>query len=134
MRPHRATFPDKELQCEREHGGTPQNRFDSCRFHFYNNLLIQDDAIVILSKSAQKTINKVDKPTAIKLKKAFINIDNGKGCIEPFKPINKRRNTDNLYRYKMDHYRIIFKKTVDDCIIQSITTKTNTKFRRTGCK
>lgn len=89
---------------------------------------------MILSKSAQKTIKKVDKPTAIKLQKAFINIDNGKGCIEPFKPINKRRSADNLYRYKMDHYRIIFKKTVDDCIIQSITTKTNTKFRRTGCK
>ena len=96
--------------------------------------LYEDDAIVILSKSAQKMINKVDKPTAIKLKKAFINIDNGKGYIEPVKPIDRHRNTDNLYRYKMNHYRIIFKKTVDDCIIQSITTKTNTKFRSTGCK
>lgn len=96
--------------------------------------LYGDEAIVILSKSAQKTINKVDRPTAIKLKKAFININNGKGCIAPFKPIDKHRDTDNLYRYKMNHYRIIFKKTIDDCIIQSITTKTNTKFRRTGCK
>ena len=112
----------------RRTGSTPVGSIFTIMF------LYGDEAIVILSKSAQKTINKVDRPTAIKLKKAFINIDNGKGYIEPFKPIDKHRDTDNLYRYKMNHYRIIFKKTVDDCIIKSITTKTNTKFRRTGCR
>ena len=86
-----------------------------------------------VSKSAQKVLNKADKPTAMKLKKALENIQNGYGHIEPLKQIQKGME-DNLYRYKMDHYRIIFKKTPNELVIKSITTKSNTKFRRTGCK
>ena len=84
-----------------------------------------------LSKSARKVINKTDKRTVLKINKAFNNIENGVG-IEPLKKIKKNME-DNLYRYKMEHYRIIFKKTSDEIIIKSITTKTNTKFRKTGC-
>ena len=86
-----------------------------------------------VSKSAQKVLNKADKPTAMKLKKALENIQNGYGHIEPLKQIQKGME-DNLYRYKMDHYRIIFKKTPNELVIKSITTKSTTKFRRTGCK
>ena len=86
-----------------------------------------------VSKSAQKVLNKADKPTAMKLKKALENIQNGYGHIEPLKQIQKGME-DNLYRYKMDHYRIIFQKTPNGLVIKSITTKSNTKFRRTGCK
>ena len=52
----------------RRTGSTPVGSIFTIMF------LYGDEAIVILSKSAQKTINKVDKPTAIKLKKAFINM------------------------------------------------------------
>ena len=86
-----------------------------------------------VSKSAQKVLNRADKPTAMKLKKALDNIQNNYGHIEPLKQIQKGME-DNLYRYKMEHYRIIFKKTPNELVIKSITTKSNTKFRRTGCK
>ena len=88
---------------------------------------------MVISKSAQKVINKADKPTAVKLNKALTNIQNGYGHIEPLKQIQRGMESD-LYRYKMDHYRIIFKKTPNELTIKSITTKSNTKFRRTGCK
>ena len=88
---------------------------------------------MIISKFAKKTINRIDKQTAIKLNKALTNIQNGIGPIEPLKRIRKGMESD-LYRYKMEHYRIIFKKTPNELIIKSITTKTNTKFLRTGCK
>lgn len=88
---------------------------------------------MIISKCAQKTLNRVDKPTAVKLNKALTNICNGFGYIEPLKQIQKGMEAD-LFRYKMEHYRIIFKKNPHELIIKSITTKSNTKFRRTGCK
>lgn len=88
---------------------------------------------MIISKFARKTINRTDKSTAIKLNKALTNIQNSVGPIEPLKPIRRGMESD-LYRYKMEHYRIIFKKTPNELIIKSITTKTNTKFLRTGCK
>lgn len=88
---------------------------------------------MIISKVARKTINKTDKPTAIKLSKALANIQNNVGPIEPLK-ILRRGMENDLYRYKMEHYRIIFKKTSNELVIKSITTKTNTKFLRTGCK
>ena len=88
---------------------------------------------MIISKFARKTINRTDKSTAIKLNKALTNIQNSVGSIEPLKPIRRGMESD-LYRYKMEHYRIIFKKTPNELIIKSITTKTNTKFLRTGCK
>ena len=87
---------------------------------------------MVISKSAQKVINKADKPTAAKIQKALTNIQNNVG-IEPLKRIQRGMESD-LYRYKMEHYRIIFKKTPNELTIKSITTKSNTKFRRTGCK
>lgn len=89
--------------------------------------------IMVISKSAQKVLNKTDKLTVIKLNKALNNIQNNIGHIEPLKQLQKGAE-DNLYRYKMEHYRIIFKKTPKELTIKSITTKSNTKLRRTGCK
>ena len=88
---------------------------------------------MVISKSAQKVLNRADKPTATKLNKALNNIQNNVGHIEPLKQIQKGME-DDLYRYKMEHYRIIFKRTPKELTIKSITTKSNTKFRRTGCK
>lgn len=87
--------------------------------------------MVVLSKDAQKTITRVDKKTAMKLQIAITKIENGAGHITKLKPI-KKGMSDNLYRLKMEHYRIIFERS-NDIIIKSITTKTNTKFKRTGC-
>ena len=64
---------------------------------------------MVISKSAQKVLNKADKPTAMKLNKALNNIQNNVGHIEPLKQI-QRGMEDDLFRYKMEHYRIIFKK------------------------
>lgn len=87
---------------------------------------------MVIAKAAQKVLDKADKPTAKKLNKALINIQNNIGHIEPLKQI-QRGMEDDLYRYKMEHYRIIFKRTPGELTIKSITTKSNTKFRRTGC-
>ena len=88
---------------------------------------------MIISKSAQKTINRADKSATLKINKALVNIECNVGCIEPLKQLQKGMG-DNLYRYKMEHYRIIFQKTSSELVIKSITTKSNTKLRRTGCK
>ena len=87
---------------------------------------------MVIAKAAQKVLDKADKPTAKKLNKALTNIQNNTGHIEPLKQI-QRGMEDDLYRYKMEHYRIIFKRTPGELTIKSITTKSNTKFRRTGC-
>ena len=87
---------------------------------------------MVIAKAAQKVLDKADKPTAKKLNKALTNIQNNTGHIEPLKQIQKGME-DDLYRYKMEHYRIIFKRTPGELTIKSITTKSNTKFRRTGC-
>lgn len=88
--------------------------------------------MMIVSKFALKTIRKVDRPTAAKFNKALINIQNNVGYIEHLTPIKKGMET-NLYRYKMEHYRIIFSRTSSEIVIKSITTKSDTKFLRTGC-
>jgi mRNA-degrading endonuclease RelE of RelBE toxin-antitoxin system len=87
---------------------------------------------MVVAKAAQKVLDRADKPTVKKLNKALTNIENNVGHIEPLKQI-QRGMEDDLYRYKMEHYRIIFKRTPSELTIKSITTKSNTKFRRTGC-
>lgn len=85
---------------------------------------------MIIAKAAQKVINRADKPTQAKLNKALMRIECGQGYIEPLKNI-KRGMEDNLFRYKMEHYRIIFKR--NPLTIKSIGTKNATTFKRTGC-
>ena len=87
---------------------------------------------IVVAKAAQKVLDRADKPTVKKLNKALANIENNVGHIEPLKQI-QRGMEDDLYRYKMEHYRIIFKRTPSELTIKSITTKSNTKFRRMGC-
>ena len=86
---------------------------------------------MIISKSAQKVIDRADKPTQAKLNKALAKIECGEGYIEPLKNI-KRGMEDDLFRYKMEHYRIIFKRK-PELTIKSIGTKNATTFKRTGC-
>ena len=86
---------------------------------------------MIILKSAQKFLEKTDKATRKKLEKALNKIQNNQVNIEPLKQIKKGMES-GLYRYKMEHYRIIFKKEAD-ITIKFIGTKNDTKFRRTGC-
>ena len=86
---------------------------------------------MIISKSAQKVIDRADKPTQAKLNKALAKIECGEGYIEPLKNI-KRGMEDDLFRYKMEHYRIIFERG-EHIKIRSITTKSNTKYKTTKC-
>lgn len=88
---------------------------------------------MVISKPAQKVLDKADKATAVKLNKALVKIQHNEGHIEPLKKI-KRGMEDDLYRFKMEHYRIIFKRNASELTIKSITTKSNTKFHTTGCK
>jgi mRNA-degrading endonuclease RelE of RelBE toxin-antitoxin system len=85
---------------------------------------------MIIAKAAQKVIDRADKPTQAKLNKALAKIECGEGYIEPLKNI-KRGMEDDLFRYKMEHYRIIFKR--NPLTIKSIGTKNATTFKRTGC-
>ena len=87
--------------------------------------------MTILSKQAQKTIQRADKTTANRLRKHIERIERNEGDIVKLK-LTRGGMKEELYRYKIDHYRIIFKRE-QDLVIQSITTKTNTKFRNTRC-
>ena len=87
--------------------------------------------MTILLKQAQKTIQRADKTTANRLRKHIERIERNEGDIVKLK-LTRGGMKEELYRYKIDHYRIIFKRE-QDLIIQSITTKTNTKFRNTRC-
>ncbi len=57
-----------------------------------------------LSKQAQKYLDNADKNTRKKLNKALDRLSNLDGNIVPLK------GTPNRYRYKIEHYRIIFER------------------------
>ena len=88
---------------------------------------------MVIAKPAQKVLDKADKATVVKLNKALVKIQHNEGHIEPLKKIQKGME-DDLYSFKMELYRIIFKRTPSELTIKSITTKSNTKFNTTGCK
>ena len=87
--------------------------------------------MTIFSKDAQKVLRKTDTNTAKKLRGAIVNIEQGRGDIVPLK-LCRGGMKENLYRYKMEHYRIIFERG-EDIKIRSITTKSNTKYKTTKC-
>ena len=61
---------------------------------------------IIFSKSAQKFLNKIDK----------------------------KRDQTNTYRRKLAHYRIVYQVQTNGILVTHIDTKTNFKFKKTGCK
>ena len=75
--------------------------------------------MTIFSKDAQKVLRKTDTNTAKKLRGAIVNIEQGRGDIVPLK-LSRGGMKENLYRYKMEHYRIIFERG-EDIKIRSIT-------------
>ncbi len=77
-----------------------------------------------LSKQAQKYLDNADKNTRKKLNKALDRLSNLDGNIVPLK------GTPNRYRYKIEHYRIIFERKKGELIIIviEINTRTNIKY------
>ena len=78
-----------------------------------------------LEKQPVKYLASLDSPTRSKLVRALEGLKALKGDIV------KLKGTDNLYRLKINHYRIIFKYDGKEIIIVStINTRTNIKYRR----
>ena len=77
-----------------------------------------------LSKQARKYLDSVDKATRRKLEKALEQVRTLQGDIRPLK------GRPNQFRYKIQHYRIIFEWVRGEIIIKviEINTRTNIKY------
>lgn len=78
-----------------------------------------------LEKQPQKYLASVGVPTRCKLYRALEGLQTLDGNIV------RLRGTKNLFRLKIDHYRIIFQYNGGEIIIvETIDTRTNIKYRR----
>lgn len=77
-----------------------------------------------LKKQPQKYLKSVDETTRKKLYKALDQLSRLEGNIVPL------GGTKNRYRYKIDHYRIIFEWIRGEIVITviEINTRTNIKY------
>lgn len=77
-----------------------------------------------LKKQPQKYLASVDEPTRRKLLSALERLSRLEGNIVPLK------GRQNLYRCKIDHYRIIFERVKGDIVITviEINTRTNINY------
>lgn len=77
-----------------------------------------------LEKQPRKYLESVDDPTRKKLFRALDRLKELDGDIK------KLKGYDNLYRYKISHYRILFSIHIDGSIIivSAINTRTNIKY------
>ncbi|MBQ6959758.1 MAG: type II toxin-antitoxin system RelE/ParE family toxin [Clostridia bacterium] len=80
--------------------------------------------IIALSKQAKKYLASVDEPTRKKLYKALDEVAELKGDIVRLK------GKPDLYRYKIAHYRILFRWEKGKVMIEviEINTRTNIKY------
>lgn len=79
-----------------------------------------------LKKQPQKYLARVDRYTRNKLWKALDEIKQLRGNIE------KLKGYQNRYRYKLEHYRIVFDWIKGEVVIViiEINSRTNIKYRR----
>ena len=79
---------------------------------------------VMLKKQPRKYLASVDEATRKKLYKALDQVENLEG------DITRLRGYDNLYRYKIAHYRILFSidQVGEIIIVSTINTRTNIKY------
>lgn len=79
---------------------------------------------IVLKKQAQKYLDSVDANTREKLYKALDQLSRLEGDIKPLK------GYPNHYRFKIAHYRILFKweKGRIEIIVLEINTRTNIKY------
>lgn len=86
--------------------------------------------IIQLEKQPKKYLASVDKATRAKLYRALEQLKHFDEA--PFSGnIVKLEGTPDLFRYKLDHYRIIFRYSGGKLIIvNTINTRTNIKYGR----
>lgn len=78
-----------------------------------------------LEKQPRKYLASVDEPTRAKLYRALDKLKELDGNIV------RLGGTKNMFRMKIDHYRIIFQYNGGEIIIvETIDTRTNIKYRR----
>ena len=80
---------------------------------------------IVLRKQPQKYLSSVDVNTRKKLNRALDGLKELEGNIV------KLSGKNNLYRLKIEHFRIIFEYNGGEIIIvETIDTRTNIKYRR----
>lgn len=81
---------------------------------------------IVLKKQPKKYLQSVDKRTREKLLRALEELSRLEGDIVPLS------GAKNVYRYKIDHYRIVFQWLNRELVITviEINTRTNIKYRR----
>ena len=82
---------------------------------------------IVLRKQPQKYLASVDANTRKKLNRALDGLKELEGDIV------KLSGKKNLYRLKIEHYRVIFAYSGGEIIVvETIDTRTNIKYRRYG--
>lgn len=82
---------------------------------------------IVLRKQPQKYLASVDANTRNKLNRALDGLKELEGDIV------KLSGKKNLYRLKIEHYRVIFAYSGGEIIVvETIDTRTNIKYRRYG--
>ena len=87
---------------------------------------------IVITKPTQKYLNKIHKITRQKLEKNILSLS--PDVDQRLKQIDKKRDQTNTYRRKLAHYRIVYQVQTNGILITHIDTKTNFKFKKTGCK
>ena len=92
--------------------------------HIISYVQAGEEMEIRLKKQAQKYLDSVDEPTRKKLYKALNQLAQLDGDIRPIK------GTQNQYRYKIQHYRILFEWIKGEIVITviEINTRTNMKY------
>lgn len=78
---------------------------------------------IVLSKQAEKYLKRVDTKTRKKLDAALDELSRLEGDIVRLK------GTKNRYRYKIEHYRILFEYNKGEIVISVIEINTRTNVR-----
>ena len=73
-----------------------------------------------LEKQPRKYLRSLDAPTREKLERALDKLSRLEGNIDPIQGMKNR------YRYKMDHYRIVFEWIKNTIVIRVIEINTRT--------
>lgn len=82
---------------------------------------------IILSKSAKKFYDKANR----NLERTFLTLS--PEVDEKVKNVDKKRDQSNTYRRRLGHYRVVYQKQGDILLITHLDTKTNFKYKKTGC-
>ena len=79
---------------------------------------------IVLQKQPEKYLSSVSLSVRIKLYKVLDHISRLEGDIK------RLAGYENLYRYKLTHYRILFSVNTEDAVItvSAINTRTNIKY------